>query len=79
MIRVLELIDEWGVYAYVPADDLPLVALLDDDARTALPVPSVRAVLTRGLVVVRGDEFTRHLVLTDAGYAAINAHAEASK
>lgn len=61
MSRTLSLIDKWGVYNYAPdhdyGTDLPLVAVLDDDDRTILPVRDVRGLLSRGLLEeIRVDE-----------------------
>lgn len=72
MMRTLALIDWCGVRAYAPdghsADDLPLVAILDDLDLTGLPVRDVRGLLARGLVMeVWEDEFPISLVLSDAG------------
>lgn len=71
MIRALGLIEEWGVYAYSPdnadGSDLAVVALLDDDDRTFLPVRDVRGLLRRGLVGEFAEDVLTHLVITDAG------------
>lgn len=71
MIRTLQLIDEWGVYGYFADNehgtDLPLVAVLDDDDRTLLPVRDVRGLLARGLVAEIADDVITDLVITDAG------------
>ncbi len=75
MLRVLELIAEGGVYAYSPdrffADDLPLVAILDDDDRTVLPVRAVRGLLARGLVQEAWDGEFPALEMSSAGLALL--------
>lgn len=76
MLETLALIDRWDVYAWQRdfeyAEDLPLVAILNDPSRAPLPVKPVRALLSRGLIqeVNRGDDST--IAITPAGRELLN-------